>query len=923
MDQDLSHWLHAHQTEILDDWRARARNEGLVSAETLEKLAQASALNHDPLLQLLTSLDSGEPPNSDWVATLASALNESKLLALLSALRKVLFELLARQAEPQCLVERWRVLDQGLDRLALAVATTFENHLLDLKADRENWQALYQLTQDLSRSIDLSYVLENTLTSTLDMLEADRGVVLLLDAEMGKVTPQATHNWQGGSLDLDDFPPEWERGYGSPLILRAGDAEGQVFKSFVSNEIETVVCAPLLANGQFHGILAVSTSESKGFDARQRGLIDAVATNLALSLGNWEVIQTLNDQARELGLMLRQHQEESSKREAILASIGDGVVFNDQRGRIILVNRAAELILSRRAHGLIGRDLSDLFRLFTAGPRLNILEAMRAILTNPQAGIPPEASRTVLQIDDRTISAHLSPVVTEGDEFLGIVTIFRDITKEVDSDRAKSEFVSTVSHELRTPVTAIKGYTDLIYSGMVGEINDNQKQFLGIVKSNTERLTALINDLLDISRVETGRVRFEPEPVQLGDIIKNVIDALAPNAEDKAHALNLEVEAGLAEIMGDPNRLNQVFTNLVGNAIKYTPEGGQIDVAVYSVGEAVRVDVRDNGIGICAEDLSKIFDRFYRADHPLVQESRGSGLGLSIVKMFVEMHGGRVWAESGPGTGSTFTVLLPLPTGQKEMDLEPISPEVAASVSKRHVLVADDDPDIAALIKLQLEEADYRVTVVGRGAKVLEMARTTCPDLIVLDILLPDMDGREVLETLKSESATADIPVVMLTIVADDGTAFDLGAADYLTKPADAARLQDAVRSALARRGRILVVEDDVDAIEMMRLALRRVGYNVDVAGDGYEALTLARRWRPQAIVLNLRLPGMDGYEALSHLERNPGTRGIPIIVTSAHAMDSDEEEKRLRSLGVASFLPKPFTVNQLVTQIDRVTSAV
>jgi PAS domain S-box-containing protein len=922
MDQDFSHWLHKHQAEILDGWRAKAWDEGLVSAETLEKLAQGSALSRDCLLQWLTSLDSSEPPNPDWVATLARELNQRDLLAFLSALRKVLFELLVRQVEPQLFAERWQVLDQRLDRLSLAVATTFEGHLVDLKADRENWQALYQLTQELSRSIDLSYVLQNALTHTLDMLEADRGVVLLLDAETGQVTPHATHNWQSGSLDLADLPPEWERGYGSPLILKAGDADGHVFNSFAPGETETVVCAPLLANGQFHGILAVATSEPKGFDAGRQGLIDAVATNLALSLGSWEVIQTLNDQARELGLMLRQHQEESSKREAILASIADGVVFNDQRGRIILVNRAAELILSRRAQDLIGRDLKDLFRLFTAGPRINILEAMRAILTNPQADIPPEASQTVMQIDNRTISAHLSPVVTQGNEFLGIVTIFRDITKEVDSDRAKSEFVSTVSHELRTPVTAIKGYTDLIYSGMVGEINDNQKQFLGIVKSNTERLTALINDLLDISRVETGRVRFEPEPVQLGDIIKNVIDALAPNAEDKEHTLNLKVEAGLAEIMGDPNRLNQVFTNLVGNAIKYTPEGGQIDVAVYSVEEAVRADVRDNGIGIGAEDLGKIFERFYRADHPLVQESRGSGLGLSIVKMFVEMHGGRVWAESDAGTGSTFTVLLPLPTAQKEMEPEPVS-EAGARVSKRHVLVADDDPDIATLIKLQLEEAGYRVTVVGRGAKVLEMTRTTCPDLIVLDILLPDMDGRAVLETLKSEPATADIPVVMLTIVADDGTAFDLGAADYLTKPVDAERLQDAVRSALARRGRILVVEDDVDTIEMMRLALRRVGYNVDIAADGYEALTLARRWRPRAIVLDLRLPGMDGYEALSHLKRNPGTRGIPIIVTSAHVADSDKEKKRLETLGVASFLPKPFTVNQLVTQIDRVTSAV
>jgi PAS domain S-box-containing protein len=923
MDQNLANWLRAHQAEIQDHWWAKARDVGLISPEALEKLAQESALGRGFFLQLLASLEASEAPDPVWVATLAKEIDQSDLLALLSALRQVLFELLVGQTEPQRFVERWRVLDQSIDRLGLGMVAAFENHLVDLEADREHWQALYQLTQELSRSIDLSYDLQNTLTRTLGMLETDRGAVLLLDSETGQVKPRATLNWQDASLDQADLPPEWQRGYGSPLVVKAGDAEGSTFKPCAPGETGTVICAPLLANGQFHGILAVATSDDNGFDEGQRGLIDAVATNLALNLGRSQVIQTLNDQARELGVMLRQHQEESSKREAILASIADGVVYNDQLGRIVLVNRAAEQILSRRAQDLIGRDLKDLFRLFTAGPRTSILEAMRAILTTPQADIPPEAFQTVLQIDNRTISAHLASVVTEGDEFLGIVTVFRDITKEVEADQAKSEFVSTVSHELRTPMTAIKGYTDLIYSGAVGEINDNQKRFLGIVQSNTERLTALISDLLDISRVETGRVRFEPEPVQLGDIVKNVIDALAPNAEDKGHSLNLKVEPDLPEIMGDPNRLNQVFTNLVGNSIKYTPEDGEVYVAVYSVGEAVRADVRDNGIGIYSEDLSKIFDRFYRADHPLVQESRGSGLGLSIVKMFVEMHGGRVWAESGAGTGSTFTVLLPLPTAQEEVEPGLLSPEVGVMVSKRHVLVADDDPDIATLIKLQLEEAGYRVTVVGRGAKVLESAREACPDLIVLDILLPDMDGRFVLETLKSEPATSDIPVVMLTIVADDGTAFDLGAADYLTKPVDAERLQDAVRAALARRGRILVVEDDVDTIEMMRLALRRVGYNVDVAADGYEALTLARRWRPQTIVLDLRLPGMDGYEALSHLKRNPGTHDIPIIVTSAHVADSEKEEKRLKALGVTSFLPKPFTVNQLVTRIDRVTGTV
>jgi PAS domain S-box-containing protein len=920
MDQDLSQWLLDHEAEIKQHWWLIAHEMGQVSNESFSLQSQADAYDLGPFRsRLLTFLTGDEPPDPKWVDTLTRELSQHDWLALLSALRRALFDLMAQESAPEDIAQRWRVLEQRLDGTVLALARGYDRWLDRIDAQRDHWQTLYNLTRELTASIDLSYVLQNAVALILDALDVDRGAAFLLDSRTNMVTPRAARDWPDVNLNLADLPADWQRGYGGSRIFKADLAPESPFAHFVQDDAETVIAAPLLANGQFHGILAIATPQPDGFDSQQLDFIDAVASNLTTSLGNSEVIQTLNDQARELGLMLRQQQEESSKRESILASIADGVVFNDQTGRIVLVNRAAEIILEKQAEELIGRDLSELFDLFAAGGRDNILKAIKTVLSDPMTELAPEAAQTVLQIDTRVINAHLSAVIAERDEFLGVVTIFRDITKEVEADRAKTEFVSTVSHELRTPMTAIKGYTDLMHSGMVGEINDNQKRFLSIIKTNTDRLTAMINDLLDITRVETGRVRFEPQPIRLGDVVKNVIDALAPNAEHKKHTLTYRVEGGLPEIMGDPDRLNQVFTNLVGNAINYTPDGGKISVDVFAVDRAVRIDVRDTGIGIPAEDLGRIFERFYRSDHPLVQESRGTGLGLPIVKMFVEMHGGRVWAQSRMGEGSTFTVLLPLPTEQPEDALDLILPKVAMTLDRRHVLVADDDPDIAHLMQLQLEEVGYRTTVVGRGVKVLEVARRQCPDLIILDVLLPDMDGRAVLEALKADPITADIPVVMLTVVADDGTAVELGAAGYLNKPMDDGELLEAVQGALSRRGRILVVEDDVDTIEMIRIALRRVGYNVDIAADGYEALTLARRWRPHAIVLDLRLPGMDGYEALTHLKRNLNTQDIPILVVSAHVSDWEAESKRLRAMGVTGLLPKPFTVNQLVTEIDEV----
>jgi PAS domain S-box-containing protein len=921
MSQELSRWLDERQEEIRARWHEAARETSLIPATSLERLESGGDAEEGSFqLAVLNSLASDESRDVDSLRALVEELDPLQIQTYLNALRQVLFALWITSADPDEAGADWHLLSGRIDHLGLAAAQAFTERFREVSAEGDHWRTLYRLTHELSASMDLGYVLEQGIHRILEALSAERGAVFLLNSESGDLDLRAAQNWQDADLKLGDLPLDWQRGRGSLRIFEDAEARDTVFRDWIQGEGEALLVAPLQASGQLYGMFSVATSAHPGFSAGQLDLVDATIGSLANSLGNAEVIQTLSDQARELGLLLRQHQEESSKRESILASIADGVVFNDQQGQIVLVNRAAEQILRLPAAELIGHDLKELFELFTAGARDEILEAMRTLLTDPQAELPPLAAETVLQMDDLIISAHLAPVITEKGQFLGIVTVLRDITREVEADRAKSEFVSTVSHELRTPMTAIKGYTDLLYGGMVGEINDNQKRFLGIVRNNADRLTALISDLLDISRIETGRVRFEPETVRLGDVVRNVIEALAPSAAAKGHSLTYRVEAGLPEVMGDAVRLNQVFTNLVANAINYTPDEGEISVDVYSVEGAVRADVTDTGIGIFTEDLRKIFDRFYRADHPLVQESRGTGLGLSIVKMFIEMHGGRVWAESDVGKGSTFTVILPLPTTPKEALPGPDAPGAVIRFDKRHVLVADDDPDIADLVKLQLVEAGYRVTVVGRGAKVFEVARRYCPDLIILDILLPDMDGRAVLEALKSAPATADIPVVMLTVVADDGTASDLGAAGYLTKPIDGEELLKMTRSALLRRGRVLVVEDDVDTIEMMRLALRRVGYNVDIAAEGYEALSLARRWRPQVIVLDLRLPGMDGYETLTHLKRSRDTQGIPIIVTTAHVSDSEVEEQRLIKMGVESLLLKPFTVNQLVSEIDRVT---
>jgi signal transduction histidine kinase len=263
------------------------------------------------------------------------------------------------------------------------------------------------------------------------------------------------------------------------------------------------------------------------------------------------------------------------------------------------------------------------------------------------------------EVDERTFNVRLTPVVREG-EFLGTVAVWRDVTKDVELNRAKSAFVSSVAHELRIPMTSIKGYTDLLMSEGVGPLNEQQAGFLQTIQRNADRLTTLVNELLDISRIETGRVRLKLGNVDLNRVTGDVIAALRPRATAKAQALTNKVPIDLPLVRADADRVVQILVNLVGNAIAYTPETGKIQVVGRLLDGTVQVDVVDNGIGIAAEEQAKIWERFYRSEHPAVVEQEGTGLGLAIVRSLVELQGGRVWVESEMGVGSTFSLTLPI-----------------------------------------------------------------------------------------------------------------------------------------------------------------------------------------------------------------------------------------------------------------------
>lgn len=798
-----------------------------------------------------------------------------------------------------------------------------------MRRERDQLEALYTLTRKISTSLDVEQVMERTLGIISAAVGVSHGSIMLMDPARGVLVMRAilgaTRPLPSGGEPTPFGPGKGLAGWvyqNQQAILvddvtqdpRWVDAEGR------GAQTRSLIIAPLIVDLENYGVMTVSNERPDFFTEEHLRLVATAAGQVARAISNAQLYNYLSQTAQELGETLRREQEEASKSQAILQSIADGVVVTDTRGRIILINAAAERILGTCRQAILRQDVRNVFAAFEPGGREEMLKAMESLAANPTAEqSTPRIIQSTLAMEQTTVSAHLAPVFSSKQEFVGIVSVFRDITREVQADIAKTEFVSTVSHELRTPLTSIKGYTDLLVAEAMGPLTAGQKQFMGIIRNNADRLTALINDLLDISRIESGRVKLDLQPLQIQDVVQNIVESLGNQIKEKGLVLRVEVPEHLSPVQGDRDRLTQVLTNLVSNAQRYTLEG-EVAIVVSQMPGVLRVDVSDTGIGIAPEDQGKIWDRFFRASHPVVDEAGGTGLGLSIVRMFVEMHGGRIWVDSELGKGSTFTFILPVIEAEDSAAPEP-EPEVELLIPTRHkiVLVVEDEPDIMGLIRHQLESQGYRVITAALGDEAIAKANAEHPHLITLDILLPDRDGFDVLRELKANPHTTDIPVLILSIVQDKESGFRLGAVDYLTKPIDEQHLIRSVRAILDRKARVLIAEDDPDTIDMLAQMLERSGFQTLAAVDGYETLALARREKPGLILLDLRMPGMDGYEALVRLKQDVETCDIPIIAMSAHATDYRSEREKLLALGAAEFLSKPFTVERLVSELERV----
>lgn len=547
-----------------------------------------------------------------------------------------------------------------------------EERTAQLRNEHRRTEALLRITTELSTSLDFECILQRTLEVLNEVIGASHATCMVLQSGSKRLRHVATVGYQnplppGGmpsALNINQGLVGWIISNRQPVLIDdvlKDDRWMQLPNSWYRHR--SAIGAPIIIGDQLLGVLLLYYPEVGRFSEEQLDLIRAAANQMAVAIKNAELYHLTRDQKEELSTLLRDQRVETSRSRSILEAIADGVLVTDQHGEITLFNHSAERMLELERAEVFGRSIEHFSVLF-GGFALAWMNTINSWVKDPGSFNPMNTFSEQVSLDNgNVLSVNLAPVINNN-EFFGTVSVFRDITHLIEIDRLKSEFVATVSHELRTPMTSIKGYVDILLMGVAGELTDQQLRFLRVVQQNTERLTILVNDLLDLSRIEAGQVSLSMGSINLSDLIEEVMEEIdrLTVAENKSMQFELDLPPDLPLIKGDAERIRQILINLLGNAFHYTPSNGNVSLSARQTGEEIQIDIKDNGVGIPPKEQERIFDRFYRGENHMVIATAGTGLGLSIVAKLINMHNGRIWVQSSgiEGEGSIFSFTLPV-----------------------------------------------------------------------------------------------------------------------------------------------------------------------------------------------------------------------------------------------------------------------
>jgi signal transduction histidine kinase/DNA-binding response OmpR family regulator len=707
--------------------------------------------------------------------------------------------------------------------------------------------------------------------------------------------------------------------------------EATLYRFAEQLEAKSAVLIPLVVGANWFGFIEGIFGTKRKFGVQEVRKTTALANQAAVALQNIRLLEESRRRADQLQTAAEIARDTSSTLalDKLLERTANLICerFGYYQASIFLLDEEGEYALVRESTGAAGAEMKQSGHKLAVGSRSVIgyvtqsgsplviddvqhdpLHRPNPLLPETQAevGIPMKIGGRILGALD--VQSNQSGAFSE-DDIAALQILADQIAVAVDNarayelsqqaveemreiDRLKSQFLANMSHELRTPLNSIIGFSRVILKGIDGPINELQQQDLSAIYNSGQHLLGLINDVLDLSKIEAGKMElaFEPD-VNLADLTNSVMSTVVGLVKDKPVELQREVAEDLPLVRADPLKIRQVLINLLSNAAKFTDEGSiRVQASVErraDGGEEVVVSVIDTGSGIAKADQEKLFRPFSQVDGSLTRKTGGSGLGLSICKHLIEMHGGRIGLESEPGEGARFFFTLPVPVAERT---------TYPDSSRKVVLAIDDERQVIELYERYLSAHGYQVIALTDPNQAVVRAKEIQPFAITLDVMMPDRDGWQVLQALKQDTATKDIPVVVCSILQDQRKGFSLGAADYLMKPILEEDLLQAIEK-LDKNGdirEILAVDDDLETLRLIEKIFRKYGkdkYRLVLAEGGHQALTAIDFKKPDAILLDLFMPGLDGFTLLETLKADPGLRDIPVIIVTAGDLD---EQQRL-----------------------------